>query len=144
MIDQEQTVDLLLPGISNAYLIPPTSWPGSPRMLLLSLLSHHSSKPHYLSIFGCAGSSLLPGLSGVVASGVSVLLRRADFSWQWFLLFQSMRPRDQTSVAVARGPSCSTACGIFSDQGSNPCLLHWPVDSLPLRHQGSPQTPLKL
>ena len=29
----------------------------------------------------------------------------------------------------AHGPSCSEACGIFLDQGSNPCLLHWQVDS---------------
>ena len=31
-------------------------------------------------------------------------------------------------------------CGmwIFLDQGSNPCLLHWQVNSLPLNHQGSP------
>ena len=29
--------------------------------------------------------------------------------------------------------------GIFLDQGSNPCLLHWQVDFfLPLSHQGSP------
>ena len=27
-------------------------------------------------------------------------------------------------------------CGIFLDQGSNPCLLHWQVDYLPLSHQG--------
>ena len=36
------------------------------------------------------------------------------------------------------GLSCSVACGIFLDQGSNPCHLHWQVDSLPLSHQGSP------
>ena len=30
------------------------------------------------------------------------------------------------------------ACGIFPDQGSNPCPLHWQADSQPLRHQGSP------
>ena len=69
IIDQEQTVDLLLLGVSNVYLIPSTSCPGSQRMLLLSPLSDHSSKPHYLFIFGCAGSSLLRGLSLVVASG---------------------------------------------------------------------------
>ena len=34
--------------------------------------------------------------------------------------------------------SCSTACGIFPDQGSNPCPLHWQADSQPLHHQGSP------
>ena len=28
--------------------------------------------------------------------------------------------------------------GIFLTEGSNPCLLHWQVDSLPLSHQGSP------
>ena len=27
----------------------------------------------------------------------------------------------------------------YSDQGSNPCLLHWQVDALPLSHQGSPE-----
>ena len=42
------------------------------------------------------------------------------------------------SVVVAHGLSCSAACGIFPDQGLNPCPLHWQVDSQPLRHQGSP------
>ena len=28
--------------------------------------------------------------------------------------------------------------GIFPTQGSKPSLLHWPVGSLPLSHQGSP------
>ena len=27
--------------------------------------------------------------------------------------------------------------GIFLTQGSNPCLLHWQENSLPLSHQGS-------
>ena len=44
------------------------------------------------------------------------------------------------SVIVAHEPSCSTACGIFPDQGSNPCPLHWQADSQPLPHQGSPQS----
>ena len=42
------------------------------------------------------------------------------------------------SVVVAHGLICSAACGIFLDQGSNPCPLHWQADSQPLRHQGSP------
>ena len=42
------------------------------------------------------------------------------------------------SVAVAHRPSCSVTRGIFPDQGSNQCLLHWQADSLPLSHQGSP------
>ena len=33
------------------------------------------------------------------------------------------------SVVVAHGLSCSRACGIFPDEGSNPCPLNWQVDS---------------
>ena len=35
----------------------------------------------------------------------------------------------RASVVVAHGLSCSKACGIFPDQGPNPCPLHWQVDS---------------
>ena len=42
------------------------------------------------------------------------------------------------SVVVVHGLSCSAACGIFLDQGSNPCPLNWQADSYPLCHQGSP------
>ena len=42
------------------------------------------------------------------------------------------------SVVVVHRLSCSVACGILPDQGSNPCPLHWQVDSQPLRHQGNP------
>ena len=41
-------------------------------------------------------------------------------------------------MVVAYRLSCSAACGIFPDQGSNQCALHWQADSYPLRHQGSP------
>ena len=33
------------------------------------------------------------------------------------------------SVVVAHGLSCSAACGIFPDQGWNPCPLRWQADS---------------
>ena len=33
------------------------------------------------------------------------------------------------SVVVVHGLSCSLACGIFPDQGANPCALHWQEDS---------------
>ena len=33
-------------------------------------------------------------------------------------------------IAVAQGLSRSEECGIFLDQGLNPCLLQWQVDSL--------------
>ena len=42
------------------------------------------------------------------------------------------------SIVVAHGLCCFLACGFFPDQESNPCLLHWQVDSLSLSHQGSP------
>ena len=42
-------------------------------------------------------------------------------------------------MVVAHELSCSVACGILMDQGLNPCLLHWQVDSLPQNHQGSPK-----
>ena len=31
--------------------------------------------------------------------------------------------------SCGHGLSCSAACGIFPDQGSNRCPLHWHVDS---------------
>ena len=51
---------------------------------------------------------------------------------------RSTGSRRAGSVIVAHGPSCSAACGILPDQGSNPCAPHWQADSQPLRHQGSP------
>ena len=40
------------------------------------------------------------------------------------LPLQGTGSRRAGSAVVAHGPSCSTACGIFPDQGSNPCPLH--------------------
>ena len=39
------------------------------------------------------------------------------------------------SVVVVHRIRCSMACGIFLDQGTNLCLLHWQADSVPLSHQ---------
>ena len=75
-------------------------------------------------IFGCAGSLLL-------CTGF-LYLKWAGFSLQWLLLLQSTGSR-----AVAHRLSCSTACGIFLDQGLNPCTLHCKADSQPLGYQGS-------
>ena len=78
------------------------------------------------------------GLSLVVASGGHSSSRCAGLSLSRPLLLRSTGSRRAGSVIVAHGPSCSVACGIFPDQGSNPCPLHWQADSQPLRHQGSP------
>ena len=66
----------------------------------------------------------------------------AGLSLSQLLLLWSTGSRRTGSVVVAHGPSCSVACGIFPDQGSNPCLLHWQADSQPLCHQGSPKIPI--
>ena len=86
------------------------------------------------------------GLSLVVASGGHSSSQCGDHSSSRCtglslsrpLLLRSTGSRRAGSVIVAHGPSCSAACGIFPDQGSNLRPLHWQADSQPLRHQGSP------
>ena len=80
------------------------------------------------------------GLSLVVASGGYSSVWCVGFSLQWLLLLRSLACR-LSSCGMWDLPrlSCSAACAIFPDQGSNLCPLHWQADSYPLRHQGSPQ-----
>ena len=78
------------------------------------------------------------GLSLVAASGGHSSSRCVGLSLSRPLLLQSTGSRRAGSVVVAHGPSCSAACGIFPDQGSNRCPLRWQADSQPQRHQGSP------
>ena len=84
----------------------------------------------FICLFGCAGSSLL---SGPFSSDERGLLS----SFSDFSCCRSRALRARASAAVVHGLSCLSACGIFQDQGSKPCLLHWQVDSLPLSYQGS-------
>ena len=62
------------------------------------------------------------GLSLVAASGGHSSSRCAGLSLSRPLLLQSAGSRRAGSVVVAHGPSCSAACGILPDQGSNPSL----------------------
>ena len=78
------------------------------------------------------------GLSPFAASGGHSSSRCAGLSLSRPLSLWSTGSRRAGSVVVVHGPSCSAACGILPDQGSNPCPLHWQADSQPLRHQGSP------
>ena len=80
----------------------------------------------------------MQGLSLVAGSGGHSSSRCAGLSLSRPLLLRSTSSRRAGSVVVAHGPGCSAGCGIFPDQGSNPCPLHWQADSQPLRHQGSP------
>ena len=77
----------------------------------------------------------------VAVSGGYSSLQCTGFSLQWLLCCGARDLGARTSVVVAlRLHSCGSralecrlsscgACGIFLDQGSNPCPLHWQVDS---------------
>ena len=98
----------------------------------------------YLFIYGCAGFLLLCRLSLVAASrgyslvaGCGLLIAVASliaehglYSVQASVVAAhglsscgSWAPKHRLN-SVAHGLSCPTACGVFPDQGSNPCLLH--------------------
>ena len=79
-------------------------------------------------------------VSLIVASEGSSAVRRlliAVASLVW-----STGSRRTGSVVVAHRLSRPMACGIFPDQGSNPCPLHWQADALSPDHQGSPEKPV--
>ena len=82
---------------------------------------------NYLFIYlflAVLGLRFVRGLSPVAESGGHSSSRCAGLSLLRPLLLRSTGSRRAGSVAVAHGPSCSAACGIFPDQGSNPCPLH--------------------
>ena len=122
---------------------------GSPvfTLVFLQLISHTTSiifffKHFFLILFIylwlCWVFVSVRGLSLVAASGGHSSSRCAGLSLSRPLLLRNTGSRRAGSAIVAHGPSRSAACGIFPDQGSNPCPLHWQADSQPLRHQGSP------
>ena len=86
-----------------------------------------------LLISGCAGSLLMyVGLPLVAESGRCSLLARRRLLITVASLVAALGRPSPGSAVVAHGISCSAAGGILPDQGSDPCLLHWQVDSLPL------------
>ena len=107
-------------------------------LILFTVMYIHSFIHSFIYLWLCWVFVSVRGLSPVVASGGHSSSRCAGLSLLRPLLLQNTGSRRAGSVVVAHGPSCSVACGIFPDQGSNPCPLHWQADSQPLRHQGSP------
>ena len=79
-----------------------------------------------------SGLRFVRGLSLVAASRGHSSSRCGDCSSSRCTGLSLSRPlplrgtgsRRAGSVVVAHGPSCSVACGILPDQGSNPCPLH--------------------
>ena len=63
-------------------------------------------------------------------AGATLRLLCLVFLLQWFLLFWSTGFR-----AVARRLRCPKACGIFPEQGLNPCSLHGQVGLPPQDHK---------
>ena len=84
---------------------------------------------NYLFIWLCWVFVSVRGLSLAAASGGHSSSRCAGLSLSRPVLLRSTGSRCAGSAVVAHGPSCSAACGIFPDQGSNPCPLHWQADS---------------
>ena len=92
------------------------------------------------------------GLSLVAASGgcslaavhellIAVTSTAAEHGLQGARASAAVAPRlrsTKLSVLVGYGLSCSTVCGIFLDQGLDPCLLHWQMDSSPLSTREAP------
>ena len=85
---------------------------------------------YLLSVLGLCCCSCFP--LDVVRLGYSLFVV-SGFSLLRFLLLRSTG-----SIVGVHTLSCLEGCRIFLDQGSNPCLLHWQADSLPLNHLGSP------
>ena len=96
----------------------------------------------YLFIFGYIGSSLLrvgplqlwrvgatPRCSAWASHYGGLSCCRAWALGTWASAVVPRKFQSSGSVAAAHGPSCSRACGIFPDQGLNPCSLHWQADS---------------
>ena len=106
----------------------------------------------HLFIFGCAGLHSCVGFSSVEASEgyslvavhgfliavTSLAARGGALGHVGFNSCGQWLSSCGSQALEHRLNSCGTACGIFPDQGSNPCLLHWQVDSLPLSQQGKP------
>ena len=68
---------------------------------------------------------------------LSLVMVSWGFSLPWLLIAEHGLCGAWASVVVAHRLSYSELCGIFLDQGSNPCLLHWQADSQALEYQES-------
>ena len=95
------------------------------------------------SLLATSGGYSVLGVSGLLAAVASLVvepgLRACGFQQLWHVGSVVAAPRllSIDSIIVAHGLSSCSASGIFLDQGSSPCLLHWQVDSLPPSHRGS-------
>ena len=117
-----QTVNILLPVLLPTFCISGPVFFFFFKCLFLAVLSLCCCAQAFS---GCSEWGLLfsCGVQASHCGGFSCCRAHALDTW--------------ASVVVAQALSCSSACGIFPDQGSNPCPLHWQADSYPLYHLGS-------
>ena len=62
----------------------------------------------------------------------------------WASVVETQGLSSCVSWALEHRLSCSAGCRILPTQGSNPCLLYWQADPLPLSHCGSTAQFLKI
>ena len=138
MLNQHVTFIFLLVALVNS-------------LVMLVLLIHLLLKKINVFIFGCAGSLLWSDfsfrerglLSSCGATSLWCLLVAVaspvehGLEGTWVSAVAAPRLQSAGSVVVVHGLTCPMRHGIFPDQGSNLCPLHWSVNSLPLCHQGS-------
>ena len=87
--------------------------------------------------FGCTGSLFLHmGFLQLQQAQAALCLWCMGSSLWWLLGTENGLWGEWASIVAALGLSscgtrvcCSTACGVFLDQGSSLCSLHWWVDS---------------
>ena len=74
--------------------------------------------------------SSMPAFSSFVEKGLLTLVAvHRLFIAVVFLVALSKGFRELAGSAVVTRLSCPKACGIFKDQGLNPCAPHWQADS---------------
>ena len=118
-------LNLKLISVANFFLIN--------LFLFLAALGLHCCTRAFSS---CGEQGLLfVAVHGFLIAGASLAVehrlqvRGLQQLWHVGSVVVACRLQSAGSAVVARGLSCSTACGIFLDQGSNPCPLHWQADS---------------
>ena len=95
--------------------------------------------PRLFSVGGKRGPFSSCGVWASLGSGL--LCCRAQASGHTGSVVVAPGLQSTGSMAVACGLSCSEACRVLSDQGSNRSLLHRLADSSPLSHRGSHPPP---
>ena len=105
--------------------------------LPLAVLAFRRCMPTFYSCGGAGGCSPVD-VPGLLMQWLRLCGARAPGHTGSIIVIPGLQSAG--SAVIVLGLSSSTvAGGVFLDQGSNPCLLSWQMDSLPLSHQGSPR-----